>query len=380
MKLKQRFKQFGLKAFGADVSELMLMKINNYALKDLTPDDVYVRKFLMAHNAIDRDNERFPEALLDQFKETLPGKGFLIGHQRSGPGKGLFFDSETEEMTPEQFKDLTDEEPRLPEGMEMVKVLWGWVYMLSDSFNEETIKNIDAGIHRHVSIGFRASDIVAVKDNPNGSVKYWEYVPPGEATEGSTVWLGAQPGATAQKAADHEDHDDNTTFPHRRESEEQGGKGMKEFIQRLSKKLGKVFSEDNAVDEITAHIDETVAQVRNEKAEEIKTLKEEVSEQETKIKELAPLADEGKAYRKDLVDNYVTLRTKLEEIPSDSEEKQKQARTVAEGFPVEFLKSEVDALRKRVDDKFPAEPQLKGGDTEREEGGEKKPSLIPEDE
>ncbi len=155
---------------------------------------------------------------------------------------------------------------------------------------------------------------------------------------------------------------------------------MKEVIQRLSKKLGKVFSEDNAVDEITAHIDETVAQVRNEKAEEIKTLKEENEALKKQLATLTPLADEGKAYRKNLVDNYVTLRTKLEEIPADSEEKQKQARAVAGGFPVEFLKAEVDTLQNRVDEKFPSEAQLKGDETERGEGGEKKASLIPEDE
>jgi hypothetical protein len=33
--------------------------------------------------------------------------------------------------------------------------------MLKAQFNEEMIANIDAGIYRHASIGFHASDLVA---------------------------------------------------------------------------------------------------------------------------------------------------------------------------------------------------------------------------
>jgi hypothetical protein len=152
----------------------------------------------MAHNAVDRDKERFSEPLLDDFARTLPGKSLLNGHDRYTLPMGLFFDAFTEELTPEQFKALTGEEARLPEGVTMVKVLWGWVYMLKAEFNASTTANIDAGIYRHASIGFRATDITPVK-GPYDNILYWEYVPPGEALEGSIVWLGAQPGATAQK-------------------------------------------------------------------------------------------------------------------------------------------------------------------------------------
>jgi hypothetical protein len=103
-------------------------------------------------------------------------------------------------MTTDQFKALTGEEARLPEGMQKVKVLWGWVYMLKAQFNEEMTANIDAGIYRHASIGFKAADITPIKGQYD-NILYYEYVPPGEALEGSIVWLGAQPGATAQKGA-----------------------------------------------------------------------------------------------------------------------------------------------------------------------------------
>ncbi|NOZ68007.1 MAG: hypothetical protein GXP46_01860 [Deferribacteres bacterium] len=341
---------------GAEISPEMLAKINAYTLKELSAEDVYVRKFLLAHNAIDRDNERFPEALIDEFADTLPGKGFLIGHERPGPGRGLFFDAATEEMPPERFVELTGETPRLPAGVETVKVLWGWMYLLREAFNEEIMANLDAGIYRHVSIGFRAADLNAVKADPNGAVLYWEYVPPGEATEGSLVWLGAQPGATAQKAQKTESGDIDT--------EKKGGKEMNEFLKRLSLKLGKTFSEDNAEDEIMA--------IFNEKDAKLKEL-------ENKVAELEPLAADGRAYRKELVDSYVTLRTKLEELPADDENRQKQAREIAAGFPVEFLKSEVEVLQKRVEEKFPDEGQLKGGDPDNRDKNAKTNPLVPDD-
>jgi hypothetical protein len=171
-----------------------MRKINTYALKDLSPDDVYIRQFLLAHNAVDRDQERFSENLLEDFRRTLPGKSVLQSHLRQELPKGLFFDAATDKISPEGFKLLTGEEARLPENIQTVKVLFGWVYFLKSSFNDELISLIDGGIIRFVSIGFHASDLIEV-ENHHGDLLYREYVPPGEALEGSIVWLGAQPGA-----------------------------------------------------------------------------------------------------------------------------------------------------------------------------------------
>ena len=195
-------------AQGAEVTPEILGKINRYALKTLSADEVFVRKYLMSHNLIDRDNERFPEKILDDFAATLPGKSLLNGHDRHSLPIGLYFDANTEELTTEQFTALTGEEARLPEGIVKVKALWGWVYMLKAQFNESMTANIDAGIYRHASIGFKAADIIPVKGQYD-NILYWEYVPPGEALEGSIVWLGAQPGATAQKSVTKRDASQN---------------------------------------------------------------------------------------------------------------------------------------------------------------------------
>lgn len=126
---------------------------------------------------------------------------------------------------------------------------------------------------------------------------------------------------------------------------------MHEFLKKLSEKLGKTFSEEKAADEIVALIGEKEARI---------------SELEDEVKALEPLAEDGKAWRKDLVDQYVTLRTKLEEIPPDDESRQKQAKEIAQGFPIDFLKSEVEVLQKRVYEKYPAESQVKGNDPEKD--------------
>ncbi|MBO1225039.1 MAG: hypothetical protein JYX80_11485 [Candidatus Scalindua sediminis] len=193
-------KNFNIKAAkGADVTPAMLAKINGYSMKTLTAEDVYVRKYVLANNGIDRDRERFPEKLLDDFARTLPGRSFLEVHDKSRLPLGLFFDASTEELSPEKFLQLTGEEIKLPGYITDAKVLWGWLYLVKSDFNEKLIVNLEAGIYRYISIGFSASDLKPVKGEFD-QILYYEYIGPGEAREGSIVYLGAQPGATLQKS------------------------------------------------------------------------------------------------------------------------------------------------------------------------------------
>ncbi len=344
MKLFQ--KSFSIKSAssGAEVTPEMLVNINTFALRQLTAEEVFVRKYLMAHNAVDRDNERFSEALLDDFSRTFPGKSFLKVHDRSRLPIGLYFDASTEEMTPEQFTALTGEVPRLPEGAEKVKVLWAWVYMLQADFNVEMRSNIDAGIYRHSSIGFNASDITPIK-GAYENILFWEYVGPGEAMEGSIVWLGAQPGATVQKHL-------------MEKTEEEGGKdSMEKFLKILARLFpGKTFTEDGLADELKAVLADY------SKAEVDKATKP----LQDKINELTSQAADGKAYRDELVTQYVTSKAKLKEV-DETPEAQAKVKEVVNGYPIDFLKSEVTAILKRVEEKFPSDPQT-AKDKLKEEG------------
>ena len=105
---------------GAGVTDEMLAKINRFALSPLKAEDVYARKMRLAHNAIDRDKERFSEGVLKKFADTLPGKSLLMGHQQGPPGKGLFFDAYLEEVSLEEAKSLTHEELILPSTLDRV--------------------------------------------------------------------------------------------------------------------------------------------------------------------------------------------------------------------------------------------------------------------
>ena len=312
-----------------------LSLINRYALRELTADEVSVRKFLLAHNAIDRDRERFHEDLLDDFAATLPGKSLLVAHVHGGPGPGLFFDANTEEMTPAQFKSLTGEEAKLPDGVKMVKVLWGRWFVLNISGNEEMLQNVDAGIYRYCSIGFRAADLNAVKGDFD-QILYWEYATPGEATEGSLVWLGAQPGATVQK---HLNDEENT-------KEE---KLMDKFLKKLGEIFGKTLTEDTYIDEAKALVKEHA------------DLTAKVADLAKQVSDLTPLAADGKAYRESLVTSYVVNKAKIGDI-DEKPESSERLKTLCSGWPLDFLKQEITALDRRVAEKFPDNAQTRGDD------------------
>lgn len=312
---------------GKSVTPEQLAKINKYAMVPLTIDQVYVRKYLVANNALDRDNERFSEAVLDDFAASLPGKGFFVeGHPggysgSGGPGQGLFFASYTEEMSVEQFTIQTGEIPGLPLGITIVKVLWGEAYILRLESNKDTLANIDGGIYRFVSIGFQSPFVEITGDR--GNYIYGEYRPKGEAREASLVWLGAQVGAVAMKAAENA-----VTRYALRVTKEGGTENMKEFLKRLSDKLGKTITEENALDDIAAAFTDKAA------------------EKDAEISALKPRAADGEAYRKSLIDDTIRFGVLISEIPTD-EAGQKAEEEFLKGLPIERLKGMKEKFEKR---------------------------------
>ncbi len=346
--------------FGAEITPEVIAKINSYALSDLSAEKVYVRKFLLAHNLVDRDRERFSEELLDDFAITLPGKSFLFAHDRHNYLPiGLFFDAETEEMSPEQFKALTNEEPRLPDNIVNVKVLWAWYYIIKEAGYDDTIKNLEGGTYRHASIGFSASDLAPVK-GPYDQTLFWEYAAPGEATEGSLVWLGAQNGATSQKSfKENHKHDGGTN-------------NMKKLFASIGKILGKAFTETTPEETVIAEIESVISE---------KDAK--ISDLEKQITDSKGLIEIAEAHQKDLIDNYTRMRVCLEEC-EDTDEAKTAMGNMAKGMPYSFLKGEVDNLTKRMEKQFPDQGQL-NGDTRRDktaDSGDGKDTednpLIPE--
>lgn len=339
-----KFKALG---HGKALSGKALEKINKLALVPLNEDQVYVRKYLMAHNGIDRDNERFHEDLLEDFATTLTGKGFFVeGHPSSwsgkgGPGEGRFFDAYTEEMPPEKFKELTGEEIKLPDNVKKAKVLWGEAYLLKLESNSDTLAKIDGGIYSYVSIGFKAPNFDVTDDR--GNRIYAEYRPKGEAMEGSLVWLGAQPGASVMKNV-HAGAQNLASLQEENTITLEGRK-MKEFLKRLSEKIGKAFSEECAVDEIASLI----------------------SEKDAKIKEFEPMAADGKSYRKHLIDDLLKYGTLIDEVPTDADAQKKEAEFIST-WPIDRIRMLKDKYEVKAREKFPDRFAIKTKDeTDRKE-------------
>ena len=282
--------------------------------------------------------------MLDQFAVTMPGKSMLVGHNCRDLPCGKFFDASTEQMSCEQFQALTGEEPKMPENATTCKVLWAWAYMVKTPSNDELTQQIDGGVCTHCSIGFAAADIVAVRKEPNGAAQYWQYISPGEALEGSLVWLGAQPGAGAQKTLNHQEK--HTTEVH----------SMKGIIACLVGMGLKTLIADATEDQITAGI---------------KSL---VEEKDAKIKELEGKAADGEAYRNDLVTDTVKFAALIGEV-DDTEKAKKEEEDFLKTLPIARLKSQRDKYEAKAREKFPTHTVFQGKDQSdrdnRQEEGEK---------
>ena len=389
---KTKFIKFiGLKVSPSRPDESQLDKINRFTRRKFTAEEMYMGQLRLAHNAIDRDKERFSDEVLGRFEQTIVRKTMLFDHAKydtKNSAVGKFFDVQIETIPLAQAVEILGEDLVLPVGVNEVKILSPWFYIPVKGVSEETIVKIDAGIYDFASIGFRAETLVPVRD-ANGQLLYSEYRGAGrttEATEGSLVYLGAQGGMSikANKQPDTESDLVQTGLKPVSTTLFEGGKEMEKFLKMLSTMYGKNFTEENALDNIKALLDVKDAKILElqETIKIVKALEDKVKllePLEQKVKDLEPLAADGKAYRDSLVSDYVSLRAKLGEV-AETPEAQGKVKAVVERYPVDFLKEEVKHLQKRVEEKFPCDPQLKGDDRRDKSGDTKsKNLLIPKD-
>jgi polyhydroxyalkanoate synthesis regulator phasin len=218
-----------------------------------------------------------------------------------------------------------------------------------------------------------------------GDIRFWEYRGSDrntEMTEGSLVYLGAQYGMAVKSAEGEKDAGAEDVPPEQIEEKTEGGIAMKGLLKLLSKLFpGKSFTEEGIVEEIREAFEEMkqkAAEALSQVKEALKTRTAELEASQAKIKELSPLAADGKAFRDDLVSKYAANKAKLGEV-AETPEAQDAVKKVAADYPIEFLRSEVTHLQKRVEEKFPDKPQLKGDDR-KDKSGDKKNPLIPNEE
>src|SRR5207244_9627562 len=73
-----------------DAADLALIN-ERYALAPLGAEALYVRRMVLANDALDRTYERFPPAVLERFAERLPGKPVLIAHDKGELPIGVIY-------------------------------------------------------------------------------------------------------------------------------------------------------------------------------------------------------------------------------------------------------------------------------------------------
>lgn len=136
---------------------------------------------------------------------------------------------------------------------------------------------------------------------------------------------------------------------------------MKEFLARLGKALGlsKALEEDSAIEAVKGALAAKDTEIAD-------------------LKKLEPLAEEGKAYRKSLVEEAVKFGTLIEEIPTDADGQKKESEFLAT-LPLERLKMTRDKYETRARAKFPTHSVFTGKDqTDREERDEKGKGMAEE--
>jgi hypothetical protein len=180
----------------ADLETIQALALPGFSVD---PEALFIGRMSLANDIYDRSHERFPESYLQRFKETIVGKGVMVGHDYTREPAGHFYFAEV--------GGGTDSKELLPS------------YYLLES--DPLTAKIKAGIARYVSIGFnpdlRLCDFDGKdydgwskgEDDPCPHVAGREYdgqlarvtyggdVAKVEALEGSFVWLGCQYGAQA---------------------------------------------------------------------------------------------------------------------------------------------------------------------------------------
>ncbi len=332
-----------------DENDLAL--INSFTLREFKADELYMRTMYLAHNAIDRDGEVIDTALIDNLATTLPGKGFFVKHPASwdgdsGPGEGRFFKAEKITMSQEEARELLREPTLEFVGDEQATLLQASFYMSRAAGGDNLIAKIDAGIAGDVSIGFNYAERTPIK-RPDESVMAYRLHSPGQAYEGSLVWLGAQPGARIHKQASTHDNEGGSMELTAKEAKE-----LKDKYDALKAKHAELADKQP---ELQAA------------ATELKTLKDALGD--TSVDALKAQAEVGQQYHKALVDDVVAAERLAGLIEGDDEATVKTAKESYADWPVERLKTYCGKVSKMAG----SAGEIQGGDpnTSGAQGGEK---------
>lgn len=336
-------------------TDAQLAAIREYTLADMPAEKLYVRTFALAHNAIDRDNEAFDEALLADFARTLPGKGLFIRHPTgwdgdTGPGKGRWFAAQVERMGLDEARTLL-RAPDLqwPPGVTTASVLMADSYLVRTNGNADLLDEIDGGVVSDVSVGFRANGSEQIRDADGNELTSRRLTAPGEALEGSLVWLGAQPGARAIKNATRTEEPDMPVDQKTHDTLVAAKAAADAKVTELQQQLNEAAPSRDIVLNLRKALGDRGALVED-------------------IAGLAALVAAGDEHRKALVADIIAGERALG-IVGDDDEAVKAAEAIHNGESLERLQ----ALAKHYGERVPKGSRMPPGDPSTR-GGDEKPA------
>ena len=351
-----------------DAADLALIN-QQFALAPLAPEDVYVRRMVLANDALDRAFERFTPAVLERFARTLPGKPVLVAHDKRALPIGLVYRAQVRPARRGEAGDVS---------------LEAALYMVKSPENAAVRQQIDGGVVRYVSIGFRYDtricsvcdlDYADCPHAPGEAVAgagasggrgdagtvYYTYggdLSRYEACECSLVYLGCQQqtqlvkgheqrtersvlgvgcsvfGADRTKRADQADRSASPNTEHRTPNTEH---------PTPNRPRGGTTMEN---EQDLARIQELEGEVRR-LAEALKT----AEAMSGGGQEEAALAADGKAYRQSLKEEVKRLAGILK-----SEAEANLLLKALPHAPAEALKELLDSYQRKVEEKFPPRP------------------------
>lgn len=184
--------------------------INEYSVKELTPEDVYCFSVVLCDNEVDRDFERFTNSSLDALAPLFLGKTGISDHDWSAK-KQVARLYRVETAKTEQKNSLGED----------LYVLRGDAYMLNNEANKAIIDAIDGGIIKELSVGCALKKCVCSicgeslhwgicanghqkGETYEGRLCFGELSEPVDAYEFSFVAVPAQKGAMITKTAVNE--------------------------------------------------------------------------------------------------------------------------------------------------------------------------------
>ena len=142
-------------------TEQAMELINGYAKRELAPEEVFIFDLKLCDNQVDRDNERFSRAALEELAGLFVGKTGIFDHNWSAAGqKARIFSTQ-----------VVEDDTQSTAAGEPYAYLKASAYMLREG-NEALIAEIEGGIKREVSVGCSMGKAVcSICGEERGSVK-----------------------------------------------------------------------------------------------------------------------------------------------------------------------------------------------------------------